>query len=171
LARALVLGTGGAARAAIVALASRLGVAEVVVRGRSFSHETARARFERDLCDSWRSPCAARLRLEPWTPSSSTERDATIVVQATSVGMVGADPGDVAAGAVDWGALPGSAVALDAVYSPEATPFVAAATARGLHARNGLGWLARQGALALQLWLATPAPYDVMLEALLRNAR
>jgi shikimate dehydrogenase len=31
---------------------------------------------------------------------------------------------------------------------------------------NGLGMLARQGALALELWLGVPAPLDVMRAAL-----
>ena len=57
-----------------------------------------------------------------------------------------------------WGALPPSAVALDVVYAPPETPFLRAASAHGIRCANGLGMLARQGALAFELWLGVPAP-------------
>jgi shikimate dehydrogenase len=87
-------------------------------------------------------------------------------MQTTSCGMTGAAPGEIVANAVDWSALPAYAVALDVVYAPSETPFLRAARARGLRAANGLGMLARQGALAFELWLGIPAPYDVMLAAI-----
>jgi len=80
--------------------------------------------------------------------------------------MHGADPGDAAAGAVAWAALPHDAVALDVVYAPPDTPFLRAARARGLRAAGGLGMLARQGALAFEIWLGIPAPLEVMRAAL-----
>jgi shikimate dehydrogenase len=80
--------------------------------------------------------------------------------------MTGADPGDAMASAVAWDALPPGAVALDVVYAPPETPFLAAARRRGLRSTNGLGMLARQGALALELWLGVPAPPGIMLAAL-----
>ncbi|HEY6463509.1 MAG TPA: shikimate dehydrogenase, partial [Polyangiaceae bacterium] len=67
---------------------------------------------------------------------------------------------------VAWAALPPDAVALDVVYAPPETPFLRAARARGLRAANGLGMLARQGALALELWLGVPAPLAAMRAAL-----
>jgi shikimate dehydrogenase len=140
-ATALVLGTGGAARAAVLALRWRLGVGRILVRGRS--------------------PQAA-----PLEPSPPLEPEVRIVVQATSAGMTGADPGDVVANAVAWDALPADAIALDLVYSPPETPFLARATAYNLRHANGLGMLARQGALAFELWLGLPAPLDVMRRAL-----
>ena len=54
----------------------------------------------------------------------------------------------------------------DLVYTPPDTPFLAAARARGLRCANGLGMLARQGALAFELWLGIPAPFAVMRAAL-----
>lgn len=136
-ARALVLGSGGAAKAARVALES-LG-ASVAIRSRA----------------------AGNL-----APSAQEEAETAVVVQATSAGMTGAAPGDAVAAAVAWSALPGDAVALDVVYAPPDTPFLRAARARGLRAANGLGMLARQGALALELWLGVPAPLAAMRAAL-----
>jgi shikimate dehydrogenase len=134
----LVLGSGGASRAAVAALAD-LGVAPVLVRARAHGN---------------------------WAPSPAEESRTFAVVQATSAGMTGADPGEIVATAVAWDALPADAVALDVVYAPPDTPFLRAARARGLRCTNGLGMLARQGALAFELWLGIPAPLEVMLTAL-----
>jgi shikimate dehydrogenase len=80
--------------------------------------------------------------------------------------MTGADSGELAAEVVAWNALPDGAVVIDVVYAPRETPFLRAARGRGLRCDNGLGMLARQGALAFELWLGVPAPLDVMRAAL-----
>jgi shikimate dehydrogenase len=166
-ARALVLGTGGTARSAVVALAFELGVAEIVVRGRSFGTMNARDRFLAEMEELLScAGVAPALRLEPWGPVPATDRGVFAVVQATSAGMTGADPGEGVAEVVSWSELPRGAVALDVVYEPAQTPFLRAASAKGVRSRGGLGMLARQGALAFELWLGVPAPYEVMVSAL-----
>jgi shikimate dehydrogenase len=113
------------------------------------------------------TPVVVRARaLSTWAPSPAVEAVTRAVVQATSAGMRGADPGEAAAAVVAWDALPSDAVALDVVYAPPDTPFLHAARARGLRCTNGLGMLARQGALAFELWLGVPAPLEAMLAAL-----
>jgi shikimate dehydrogenase len=112
-ARALVLGSGGAARSAVVALAEHVGVAEIIVRGRR--PET----FESEM----RALLAARGRhtslvIEPWAASSDRERTIDAIVQCTSAGMDGAEPGDATANVVAWGDLPPRAVALEIIYAP-----------------------------------------------------
>jgi shikimate dehydrogenase len=149
--RGLVLGSGGAARAAVVAL-DALGVRDVIVRAR-----TAGAAFE------LRPGFPGR---QPWGPDPASEASTGAIVQATSAGMAGADPGALVADAVAWASLPPSAVAFDVVYAPPTTPFLEAADRRGLRRSGGLGMLARQGALALELWLGVAAPLDVMLAAI-----
>ncbi len=141
--RALVLGSGGAALAAVSALRS-LGALDVVVRARRPGDAVA----------------------PPWAPSPGSEAKTLAVVQATSAGMTGADPGDAVASVVAWEALPPDAVALDLVYAPPETPFLRAAATRGLRRANGLGMLARQGALAFALWLGVEAPLGIMQAAL-----
>ncbi len=101
---------------------------------------------------------------EPLVPTGS-ERGARWIVQATSAGMRGADPGEPIARAVDFSLAP-SALAYDVVYEPRQTPFLIAAHEAGLATKNGLGMLARQGALAFELWLGVQAPLDVMLAAI-----
>jgi shikimate dehydrogenase len=148
-ARALVLGAGGAARAAIVALKDHLGVADVEVRAR-------------------RPGALDDLKIKPVQPLFVPHADWSfdLVVQATSAGMSGGDPGDDIARAVDWQALPARAVVLETIYAPAETPLLHAARARALRSTNGLGMLARQGALALEIWLGTKAPLEIMLKAI-----
>ncbi len=170
---ALVIGTGGAARAAIVALACHLGVKRVLVRGRSLadpSNAVAYVRqIDRLLAEAGGRGVSVALGAEglhvPDRRQSEEPRLAAIV-QATSCGMRGGPPGAVVAAAVNWELVPHAAVALDVVYAPPDTPFLVSARARGLSCCHGLGMLARQGALAFELWLGTKPPLDVMLRAI-----
>ncbi len=148
--RALVIGSGGAARAAIVAMrASR----EIVVHARA--------------------PEAIIAELSPKTTARLTAatRVATgtfdCIVQATSAGMTGADSGEPITAAVNWSGLSDATVVLETIYSPTETPFLQAARERGLMHCNGLGMLARQGALAFEIWLGV-APLEVMRAAITR---
>ncbi len=160
--RALIIGSGGAARAAIAAVAS-LGVREIAVRARSFADPSRLEHFSKIA--------PAPIEAQPWRPSAESERLTRVVVQATSAGMKGADGGEVVAEVVAWSDLPPGAVALDVVYTPRDTPFLRAARRNGVRSDDGLGMLARQGALALELWLDAAgggplAPLDVMRSAL-----
>jgi shikimate dehydrogenase len=145
-ARGLVLGSGGAARGAVAALGVHLGLKHVVVRARAFADPLRRSAFAAT------APCP--VTLEAWAASADGEAHTVAIVQATSAGMRGADPGEGVAGVVAWASLPPEAVAIDVVYAPRDTPWLRAARGRGLRADDGLGMLARQGALALELWLA-----------------
>jgi shikimate dehydrogenase len=168
----VVIGTGGAARAALAALAM-VGCRRAVVLGRSLSDPARAAAFAREaeaiFAASARAPASVAttsvvLRgLEArWAPPP----DVVAIVQATSCGMDGAAPGDVVADAIAWDAVAPDAVVLDVVYAPRETPLLARARAHGLACDDGLGMLARQGALAFELWLGVPAPFDAMRAAL-----
>jgi shikimate dehydrogenase len=160
-ARALVLGAGGAARAAIAALGVHLGITSIAVRARAFADAARRDAFVRTA--------PYPVTPEPWAASDEAEARTLVVVQATSAGMRGADDGDAVTGVVAWGALDARAVAIDVVYAPRDTPWLKAARRRGLRCDDGLGMLARQGALALELWLAdlgVKAPLEAMRAAL-----
>ena len=144
---AIVLGSGGAARAAVAAL-GLLRVKHVVVRART-------------------APTVLDVDFEPLAPSSRVENRTSVVIQATSLGLDPAHPdASLPARAIAWSALPASAVAIDLVYSPPITPFLEAAARAHLKHTNGLGMLARQGALALELWLGIHAPLYTMWQAL-----
>ena len=151
---AIVLGTGGAARAALFALA-RLGVAKVIVRGRRVDPALAKVLEE--------VSSQTELAHEPIDLASSAD-DLALIVQATTAGMAGGAPGEVAVQAMDWARVPSDAVVYDIVYASKPTPFLVAAGKR--RRAGGLGMLARQGALAFELWLGVPAPLDAMRAAL-----
>ncbi|MEO8876669.1 MAG: shikimate dehydrogenase [Polyangiaceae bacterium] len=146
--RALVIGSGGAARAAVVALAD---CSSITVLARN-------AEAAKNL-NAIRS-------VDVVTFAAGPQREFDVVVQATSAGMNGADDGEIIAACIDWQRVPKDAIVYDVVYSPRETPFLRAARSASLTAKNGLGMLARQGAAAFELWLGIAAPLDVMLCAL-----
>lgn len=165
----LVIGSGGAARAALLALAA-LGFRRLHVRARAFDDRDAASAF---VAESSRvlagAGYAVTIVASSLAPSPEVEATVRAVVQATTAGMAGGAPGEVASSAVAWDAL-ARAVALDVVYATTPTPFLAAAAARGLPADDGRGMLARQGALAFSLWLGGEPPFEVMRAALDRPA-
>ncbi len=156
---ALVLGTGGAARAAIFAL-GQLGVARVVVRGRRKDPVELASVLAA-------SGSKAELVFERFDAPPSDPSDYAAIVQATTAGMDGAEtPGDVVADVIAWDRVPLDCVVYDVVYVPPRTPLLLRAAARGLAHEGGLGMLVRQGALAFELWLGVKPPLDVMRAAL-----
>lgn len=162
--RGLVLGSGGAALAAVAAL-GRLGAREIGVSARRFDAKVSR--------DAW--PGAedfGRLgaMLVAWPDSDSNElgdfaASAEVIVQATSAGMHGAGPGSAVSGVVPWGRLGSRTFAYDLVYNPADTEFLRAARARGLPAQGGLGMLVGQAAFAVRLWLGTEPERSAMRRA------
>jgi shikimate dehydrogenase len=154
--RAAIIGAGGAAQAAVVACRS-LGLVDISVSSRSWrGGEPAAgwkhaATFERLGASprAWPEHSADR-RPDALTPALL---DADVIVQATSAGMHGAGPGEEVSDWVPWRDLAPGAVAIDVVYNPRVTPFLAAAQAAGVVHRGGLGMLVRQAALALEIWL------------------
>lgn len=164
---ALVLGTGGAARSAVVALAVDLGVSVVHVRGRSLGDPEACEKARADLQALVRKGGShTTIVTGPLAPDRVVDGELAAVVQATSAGMTGADSGEELTRSLDFSALGARAVCLDVVYAPPSTPFLRAGEAHGLRCANGLGMLVRQGALAFELWLRVPAPYNAMLAAI-----
>jgi shikimate dehydrogenase len=159
----LVLGSGGAALAAVAAL-FRLGARTVGVSARRFEAAADRS--------AW--PLAAELtrlgaRLLAW-PGAAPElahfaAETNVVVQATSAGMHGAAPGAGVARVVPWSSLPPGAAAYDLVYNPADTEFLREARAHGAVARGGLGMLVGQAALAFELWLGLAPPREAMRRA------
>ena len=129
---ALVLGTGGAARAAIFAL-GQLGVARVVVRGRRKDPAELAQRPRRERLEG-------RARVRTVRRASVDPSDYAAIVQATTAGMDGAEtPGDVVADVVAWDRVPLDCVVYDVVYAPPRTPLLLRAAARGLAQRRRAG--------------------------------
>ena len=157
-ARVVVLGAGGAARAAVVGL-SRAGAEDVTVLSRRPEQSEA-------LCNSLAKQIDCNLEAAPLSEASWYFETATLLVQATSATLesnVGA--ADFAA-ALPIDALPAEAAVLDMVYEPLKTSVLARAEQRGLAIVDGLGMLLHQGAIAFEMWTGFEPPLDVMRSAL-----
>lgn len=146
-ARALLLGAGGAARAAAWAL-RELGTEPCIMARR----EEAAAELARAMAGAGR-----QARTATFAALAAEAARADVVVNGTSVGLHGHEPG-----------FPGlrfrrGQVAADFVYGQ--TAFVEAAAEAGARLVRGEAILVRQGALAFTLWTGQPAPEAEMAAA------
>lgn len=147
----LLLGAGGAARAAAYALA-RAGVERLTIANRTVTRAQSLA-----------NDVAGFLSRVNAVPLEEAPGEADLIVNSTSVGMA---PGEVAgrtplaATSISPGAL-----AYDMVYTPAETPFMRYAREAGAHVVGGLWMLIYQGAAAFELWTGKKAPIDVMYRA------
>jgi shikimate dehydrogenase len=155
-----LIGAGGAARAVCWALA-RTGVRRVAIVNRTPDRARALARLLR----------TARIGLPvDVAPDARGLTGIDLFVQATSLGMRrgGVDPDETPVDAATLAAASGGSdpVAVDLVYRPRRTPFLAAAEAAGLRSVDGVGMLLHQGAEAFEAWTGVTAPLAVMRDAL-----
>lgn len=148
-ARTLVLGAGGAARAAVFALLEG-GAERIVVANRSA--ERAKEIVQRFEGEG---------RLTVATPAELRIEEHDLVVNATALGLRDGDP--VPLPFERW---PSTTAALDLVYRPARTTWVNELRARGIPAEDGLPMLLHQGAAAFEFWFRQPAPIDAMRAAL-----
>ena len=157
-ARVVVVGAGGAARAAVVGLANA-GASEVTVLSRRPEQGEA-------LVRSLGAHVECALDAAPLSEASWSFETATLLVQATSATLE-SNPGAVAfAAALPIDALPAEAAVVDMVYKPLKTSVLARAENRGLKVVDGLGMLLHQGAIAFEMWTGFEAPVEVMRSAL-----
>lgn len=152
--RALVLGAGGSARAAIWALGG--AGAEVSVWNRT-SERAARLADELGGSVVGPDPGAGTLPLERFD----------LVLNATSVGLDGASqPGtDLKALRLDDDGFHEGHLVMDLVYGAAPTQLLAAAAARGASVVDGLEVLVHQGAASLRIWTGQTPSVEVMRSA------
>ncbi|MGB3410901.1 MAG: shikimate dehydrogenase [Microthrixaceae bacterium] len=148
----VVLGAGGAARSVVLALA-RAGARSVKVINRSAAN----------------AELAAKLA-GPVGSVAGPEALATadLVVNATSVGMAGVNPGDPSGAEAlpcDPSLLGSTQVVVDLIYNPVETAFMKAAAERGARVSNGVSMLVHQAAVAFEQWTGVSAPIDAMFDA------
>lgn len=151
--RVLVLGAGGAARAALVSLLDA-EVSAIFLLNRTV--DRARAVSRRIGGEKVRVVERAQ---------EVEGLDFDLVVNTTRLGLSADDPLPV-----DLGLLSRAGAVMDLVYGPEATPFVRAAEALGIRAADGLEMLIQQGAVSFERWWDRPAPVEAMRGALRRVA-
>jgi shikimate dehydrogenase len=154
----VLLGAGGAARGAILAL-DMLGAANIHLLNRDGKRAATLAAALTPQVKARIEPGA----LGDWAKAAA---GAALLVNSTSAGMTGNPPLDI-----DLGALPKAAAVCDIVYSPLETPLLKDATARGHKTIDGLGMLMHQAAPSFEAFFGvrpkvTPGLRDALVKVL-----
>lgn len=155
--QAVLLGSGGAARGAAVALLdSQVGM--LTILGRTGARIGSLVEHLQSQSEAYH---VQGVLLETFE-ARHILGEADLVVNTTSVGL---KPGDETL-LIDVALLPTSALVMDMIFNPAQTPLLRVAATRGCPTLNGLTMLLYQGTLALELWTGQPAPEEVMRAAL-----
>ena len=135
----ILLGNGGAARAALVAL-KLVGIANVRIQAR-------------DLAEATKLAVEFGLDVEPAPFTAPIVSDG--LINATPLGMAGRDCLNC-----DLDRMPDQGWVFDMVYDPDETPLIAAARSRGLQTVDGLHMLVEQAATSFKLFFGQDPPRD-----------
>ena len=152
----LVLGAGGAARAASFGLAQE-GVASLTISNRTVERAHA-------LADDLRGSIASVASISDDDAAlAQVLPDTDLVVNATSAGMSHGDaPGHTL---LHSDLIPPGTLVYDMVYTPAETPLLREARRAGARTLGGLWMLIYQGAASFELWTSMEAPVEVMFRA------
>jgi shikimate dehydrogenase len=151
--RVLILGAGGAARAIAVELALA-GAAELWVANRNL----AKAAEIADLVNSQTSTACTAVE---WGKELTVPAAATVVVNATSLGLPGS--GEVP---LSFDVIPMGLVVCDVIPNPPDTSFLRRARQAAARTLDGRGMLLNQGAINIELWTGIDPDRAVMGNAL-----
>lgn len=146
----LLLGAGGAGRAAALRIADDLPAKLYLIN-------RTRSRAEQLAEEIKRDHPAIEIGLD--YPDASVD----LALNATSLGLKLRDPLPIDKA---WLVAHPPHHAYDMIYRPAETPFLQLARDHGARIANGLGMLLHQGADALEIWSGKVAPRDVMRAAL-----
>ena len=151
---AVVLGAGGAARAVVHGILER-GAQNVHVVNRTFERTEA-------FRDRW----GPRIRPAHWNDLPGLLPGASLIANATSLGMVG-NPDLV----LDLSGVGDDTVVAEVVYTPLMTSLLRAAENRGLRYSDGLDMLLHQAGRPFELWWGvrprvTPELRELVVRAL-----
>jgi shikimate dehydrogenase len=153
--RAVVIGSGGAARSLVYAL-SESGSAVTICARDVAKAEALCAALDRALPNR-----TSRLSVAAF-PGELPEvaHGAGLLVNATSLGLHDQDP-------LPWDPavrFRNGQVVYDLIYNRE-TEFLKLAAEQGARAIGGIGMLVHQGARSFEMWTGMPAPVEVMMAA------
>ncbi len=140
---AVVMGAGGAARAVVASLTGA-GVPEVLVTNRT------RVRAEK-----LKEDFGQRVRVVDWVQAGNILEEASLVVNTTSLGMVGKPELRVPLDGLRKGA-----VVTDLVYTPLKTHLLQVAEGAGCVVVDGLGMLLHQAVPGFERWFGTRPEVD-----------
>lgn len=131
--KVLLLGSGGATRAAIVALHDA-GAKEIIITNRTEKTAEVMARH-------------FGIKSVPWETKEQILKGVTLLVNTTSLGMEGKPDLQL-----DISSLDSVAAVHDIVYAPLETSLLKSAKNKGLRTVDGLGMLLYQAQQAFELW-------------------
>jgi shikimate dehydrogenase len=151
----ILLGAGGAARAAAVACA-QAGVKSLTLANRTVSKLETIVEVLNKLESK---PKVTTCALNETLPCVSIN---TLVINATSLGLKPDDPTPA-----DIRRLPASTLVFDMIYNPGRTAFLRQAESLGMRVANGLSMLAYQGERSLKIWTQKKPSAKTMYEAAL----
>lgn len=151
--RVLLLGAGGAGRAAAFSLVAA-GAASVTIANRTAGRAESLARDVGGAAGNVAAIPADGAALREAASGSE------LIVNSTSVGMRHGDAEGVSP--LDAALIPPGSLVYDMVYNPPETPLMRHAEKAGARTLGGLMMLIYQGAAAFELWTGSPAPLDVM---------
>jgi 3-dehydroquinate dehydratase / shikimate dehydrogenase len=148
-AKILVLGAGGAARAAIFGLAGKGADVSILNRTPQTAQKLAREA---------KAKCIRREAL------AKTSFD--VIVNATSVGMHGVKPNHI----LEPNEL-NARLVFDLVYNPVDTPLLKMARQKGIAVITGVEMFVQQGARQFEIWTGKRAPEEEMLRVVVHALR
>ena len=151
--RVLLLGAGGAGRAAAFSLVAA-GVASVTIANRTLGRAESLARDVGGAAKNVVAVPADQASLRAAAAGSE------LIVNSTSVGMRHGEAEGLSP--LDAVLIPPGSLVYDMVYNPPETPLMRHAEKAGARTLGGLMMLIYQGAAAFELWTGREAPLDVM---------
>ena len=163
--RALLLGSGGAARAVAYALHQH-GWQLIIAARRLEQAEKIAGSLQKVETDEGTQFGVASILLDRKS-LASIQHSPDLIVNTTPLGMSPHKNG------CPWPAdlgLPPQAAVYDLVYNPVDTEFTRTARAAGLRSASGIGMLVEQAALSFEIWTGLAAPRDEMLASLSANS-
>jgi shikimate dehydrogenase len=149
----LLLGSGGAARAVVVALAEQNGIAKVVIANRDMQRATEVANLGVGL--GMKCEVVPLDRAQDYSPSCD------LIVNATTLGMNN-EPS-----VIDYEHIQKGSIVYDIVYRPLVTDLIENAKYAQASIVYGYEMLIEQGAKAFEIWTGLSAPRDAMKKNLL----
>ena len=157
--KAVIIGTGGAARAAAIGLCN-IGVKKIDLYTRNIVNASPMANFLRSQFKN------VEFNLKQ-VQSLSDLSDAAILVNATPVGMRGVSMDLTPVEARFLKTMRLGAIVYDIIYNPRKTILLKNAEELGLDTIDGCEMLIHQGAKAFEIWTGKKPPVSVMKIALL----
>ncbi|NJP36520.1 shikimate dehydrogenase [Alkalicoccus luteus] len=152
--RFLIIGAGGAARAAAITLYDR--GAAITIANRTL-----------DRAASLAEACGPQVKACSMQEAQAQLTSFDVIVNSTSIGMTP----DHASMALPLDKLSRNTVVSDMIYTPLETAFLKAAAKQGAAVVNGTGMFVEQGALAFERWTGIEAPREAMLRAVLSKLK